>query len=422
MPHTGTDAELSRKTMMTGWIAGALLCGAVFMAGCEKKKEAVAPPPPVVEVITVTARDVPIYQEWVGALDGNVNAVIKPQVTGYLIKQNYVEGQPVRKGQVLFEIDPRTFQAAYDQVKGSLDQAKGDLARAEAAHMTAKAELARVKPLAARNAVSQRDLDDAIGRELGTKASVEASKASVVAAAANLEKAQLDLGFTKITSPVDGIAGIAKTQLGNLVGPSSQQELTTVSSVNPIKAYINISEREHLTVRSSSKNPEDIPLQITLADGSVYPYKGKLALSDRQIDPTTGTLKIGTLFPNPDNLLRPGGYCLVRATMGIRKGAILIPQRAVSDLQGKLMVAVIGADKKVTINSVKVAERIGSDWIITEGLKVGETVVVEGTQKVKPDMVVNPQPFDPEAAAKAAAAKAAAPAKAETKPAPAEKR
>ena len=389
------------------FVTGVALMAAFAVVGCEKK-QAVAPPPPVVEVVTVTARDVPIYQEWVGALDGNVNAVIRPQVTGYLIKQNYREGEMVKKGRVLFEIDPRTFQAAVDQAMGTLDQAKGDLARAEANYATAKAELARVKPLAAKNAVSQRDLDDAVGRDLATKASVEAAKASVVAAAANLEKAQLDLGFCKITSPVDGIAGIAKTQLGNLVSPNSTQELTTVSSVNPIKSYINVSEREYLSVRDSSRNPEDIPLQITLADGSVYPHKGRLAMSDRQIDPSTGTLKIGALFPNPDNLLRPGGYSLVRATMGIRKGAILIPQRAVSDVQGKLMVAVVGSDNKVDIRQVQVGERIGSDWIITAGLKVGETVVVEGTQKARPGAVVNPKPFNP-------TAPAAAP---ETKPAP----
>jgi membrane fusion protein (multidrug efflux system) len=362
-----------------------------------------------VEVVTVTARDVPIYQEWVGALDGNVNAVIKPQVTGYLIKQNYTEGQLVKKGQILFEIDPRTFQAA-------VDQAKGDLDRAEAAYVTAKAELARVKPLAAKNAVSQRDLDDATGREMSTRA-------SVAAAAANLEKAQLDLSFTKITSPVDGIAGIAKTQLGNLVGPNSSQELTTVSSVNPIKAYINVSEREYLTIRDSNQNVENIALELKLADGSTYPHKGKFALADRQIDPTTGTLKVGSLFSNPENALRPGGFAIVKALMSVRKGALLVPQRAVIDLQGKTLLAIIGADNKAAIRTVKTGERIGSDWIIAEGLKPGEKVVVEGTQKVKPDMVVNPQPFDPEKAAKAAAQGVAAKPEANpSSPAPAEKR
>jgi membrane fusion protein (multidrug efflux system) len=358
--------------------------------------------------MAVTQKDVPIYKEWVGALDGYVNAVIRPQVTGYLIKQNYIEGQLVKKGQVLFEIDPRTFQAA-------LDQAKGQLSQQQARHATAKANLDRIRPLVAKNAVSQKDLDDATGAEMSTRSSVEAAQAAV-------EEAKLNIGFTRITSPVAGIAGIAKAQLGNLVGPSMQTELTSVSSVDPIKAYINVSEQEYLAVNSSGKNASDIPLELILADGSVYPHKGKLALADRQIDQSTGTLKVGSLFANPGNRLRPGGYGLVRAIMSVKKGAMLIPQRSVTDMQGKYLVAVVGADNKVNIRPVKVAERIGSDWIISEGLKAGEKVVVEGTQKVKPDMLVNPQPFDPAAAVKAAAAKTAAPAKAETKPAPAEKR
>jgi membrane fusion protein (multidrug efflux system) len=386
------------------------LCTLVILTGC-KKEEKAAPPPPVVEVVTVVQRDVPIYKEWVGALDGYVNAVIRPQVTGYLIKQDYREGELVKKGQVLFEIDPRTFQAALDQAKAQLSQQK-------ARHDTAKANLVRIKPLAEQNAVSQKDLDDAVGAELSTRASVEAAQAAV-------EEAQLNLGFTKITSPVDGIAGIAKTQLGNLVGPSMQTELTSVSKVDPIKAYINVSEQEYLKVNASNQNTEKIPLELILADGSLYPHKGKLVLADRQIDPTTGTLKVGSVFDNPGNRLRPGGYGLVRAVMSVKKGALLIPQRAVTDMQGKYLVAVVGADNKVTIRPVKVAERIASDWIIEEGLKPGEKVVAEGTQKVKADMVVNPKPFDPEAAAKAAAPAQGAAAKPETKPAapaPAEKR
>jgi len=389
-------------------------CAVVLLSGCEKEK-ALPPPPPTVEVTNVVQKDVPIFKEWVGALDGNVNAVIRPQVTGYLIKQNYREGDLVKAGQVLFEIDPRTFQAA-------LNQSKGQLAEQQARHDTAKANLARIRPLAEKNAVSQKDLDDAVGAELSTRSSVESAKAAV-------EEAQLNLGFTKITSPVNGIAGIAKTQLGNLVGPNMQVELTSVSEVNPIKAYINVSEQEYLKVRGSGNNAADISLELILADGSVYPHKGKMVLTDRQIDPTTGTLKVGSIFANPGNRLRPGGYGLVRAVMSVKKGAMLIPQRSVTDMQGKYLVAVIGADNKVSIRPVKVAERIGSDWIIEEGLKPGEKIVVEGTQKVKPDMVVNPQPFDPEAAAKAAAAKAAAPvqgatAKPEAKPEakPADKR
>ncbi|HZV81632.1 MAG TPA: efflux RND transporter periplasmic adaptor subunit [Geobacteraceae bacterium] len=364
----------------------------------------------------VVQKDVPISKEWVGSLDGSVNAVIRPQVAGYLIKQNYREGDLVRKGQVLFEIDPRTFKAA-------LDQAKAQLAQQKARHDTAMANLARIRPLAQKNAVSQKDLDDAVGAELSGRAAAEAAQAAV-------EEAQLNLGFTSITSPVDGIAGIAKAQLGDLVGPNMQTELTSVSTVNPIKVYVNISEQEYLRLTESGIDPDKLPLQLILANGSVYPHKGRLALADRQIDPTTGTFKVGALFDNPGNKLRPGGYGLVRAMTSVRQGALLVPQRAVTDLQGKMLVAVVGADNKVDIRGVKVAERIGSDWIIEEGLKPGDQVVVEGTQKVKPEMVVNPKPFDPEAAAKAAAAKAPTPAqgaavKPEAKPAtpaPAEKR
>jgi membrane fusion protein (multidrug efflux system) len=401
--HLKCSTTPSVRPLAVAMIGLFVLCA----GGCSKEKPA-PPPPPTVEVTAVVQKDVPIYKEWVGALDGNINAVIRPQVTGYLIKQNYVEGQVVKKGQVLFEIDPRTFQAA-------LDQAKGQLAQQKARHDTAKANLARIRPLAAKNAVSQKDLDDSVGMELSTRSAVEAAQAVV-------EEAQLNLSFTKIISPVDGIAGIAKTQLGNLVGPSMQTELTAVSAVDPIKAYINVSEQEYLAVNASNPDPGKIPLELILADGSVYPHKGKLALADRQIDPTTGTLKVGSLFANPGNRLRPGGYGLVRAVMSVKKGALLVPQRSVTDMQGKYLVAVIGADNKAEIRPVKVAERIGSDWIIAEGLKPGEKIVVEGTQKVKPDMLVNPQQFDPEAAAKAAAAKAAAqaqgvPAKAEAKPA-----
>ena len=375
-----------------------------MMLACQKKKPE-APSPPIVEVVEVMQKDVPIFQEWVGALDGYVNAVIRPQVTGYLIKQNYREGELVKKGQILFEIDPPTFQA-------SLDQAKAQLSQQKARHETTKANLARIRPLAEKNAVSQKDLDDAVGAELSTRSSVEAAQAAV-------ENAQLNLGFTKITSPVDGIAGIAKAQLGDLVGPNMQTELTAVSTVNPIKVYINVSEQEYLKAREGNRNIEDIPLQLILADGSVYPHKGKFALSDRQVDPTTGTIKIGTVFPNPNNILRPGGYGLLRAKMEVKKGAILVPQRAVVDVQGKTLVAVVGADNKVELRPVKVGGQVGSDWLISEGLKAGETIVVEGIQKVKSGMTVSPKPFTPGAPAAQGAVKP------ETKPAapaPAEKR
>lgn len=365
--------------------AALLACSMLaFVTGCEKEKKAGPPPVPTVDVVEVVPKDVPIYQEWVGVLDGYVNAVIRPQVQGYLIKQNYQEGDSVKKGQVLFEIDPHTFQAA-------LDQAKGQLAQEKARHDTAKANLTRIRPLAAQNAVSQKDLDDAIGAEASTRASMEAAQAAV-------ETAQLNLNFTKIASPVDGIAGIAKAQLGNLVGPNMTTELTGVSTVNPIKVYINVSEQEYLEARDAGKEARkdiaSIPLALILADGSVYPHKGKFALADRQIDPTTGTLKVGSLFPNPGNVLRPGGYALLRATMSVKKGALLVPQRAVTEMQGKYLVAVVGADNKVEVRLVQVGERIGSDWIISSGLKAGEKIVAEGTQKVREGSTVNPKPFE----------------------------
>jgi membrane fusion protein (multidrug efflux system) len=376
----------------------AVSLAAALATGCHKKEEAAAPPAPTVEVTAVVQRDVPIYKEWVGALDGYVNAVIRPQVTGYLISQNYKEGDFVKKGQVLFEIDPRTFKAA-------LDQAKAQLAQYQARHGTAKANLARIRPLAEKNAVSRKDLDDAVGAELSTRSSVQGAQAAV-------ESAQLNLEFTRITSPVAGIAGIAKAQLGDLVGPAMAAELTSVSTLDPIKAYINVSEREYLNVKGSGQNAEKIPLDLVLADGSVHPYKGHLALADRQIDPTTGTLKVGSLFANPGNRLRPGGYALVRGVMSVKRGALLIPQRAVTDMQGKYLVAVVGADNKADIRPVQVAERIGSDWIISAGLKPGERVVVEGTQKVKPGL-----PVTPKLVTHQSAAAEATPAKTETRPA-----
>lgn len=379
----------------------------VLMAACTKEQPA-APQPPEVEVLRVDQKDVPIYKDWVGALDGYVNAVIRPQVTGYLIKQDYREGELVKRGQVLFEIDPRTFQA-------SLDQAKAQLAQQNARYDTAKANLARIRPLAEKNAVSQKDLDDAVGAELSTKSSVESARAA-------LETAQLNLGFTKITSPIDGIAGIAKAQLGDLVGPSMQTELTAVSTVNPIKVYINVSEQEYLKASEEQKNRETIPLQLILADGQVYPYKGKFALADRQVDPTTGTLKVGTVFPNPNNVLRPGGYGILRAQTSVRKGAILVPQRAVGEIQGKNLVAVVGSDNKVELRPVKVDIQVGSDWLISEGLKPGETIVVEGIQKVKSGMTVKPKPFTSGAASKDTAKPEAKPEAKPATPAPAEKR
>ncbi|MER2516861.1 efflux RND transporter periplasmic adaptor subunit [Candidatus Accumulibacter phosphatis] len=393
-----------RRTL--GYTAASLASVALLLtAGCGKKEVAAPPAPPTVEVVTVTQKDVPIYEEWIGSLDGDVNAVIRPQVTGYLIKQTYTEGDWVKKGQLLFQIDPRPFQAA-------VDQAQGLRAQQGALYQTAKANLKRVKPLAAKNALSQKDLDDTTGAELSAKASLEAAEAS-------LDTAKLNLSFTRITSPIAGIAGIAKAQIGDLLSPSMPTELTTVSTVDPIKVYINISEREYLVlaraIQAEGTRPERIPLQLILVDGSTYPHAGRFSVLDRQVDTTTGTFKGAALFPNPDRLLRPGQYGRIRATMAIEKGALLVPQRAVTEIQGKYLLAVVGADNKVAIRPVTVGNRIGSDWIIASGLKPGEKVIAEGTQKVKDGSTVNPQPF---AAAAPADGKAAAPGEKPAAPAP----
>jgi membrane fusion protein (multidrug efflux system) len=369
---------------------------AIVMPGCGKEKA--APQVPVVEVADVVQKDVPIFAEWVSTLDGMVNATIRAQVQGYLIKQNYKEGDPVKKDQVLFEIDPRTFQAA-------ADQAKGDLGRTEARLQQTKANLARIKPLAAQNAVSQKDLDDAIAAEQSAQAAVQSAKAA-------FDKASLDLGFTKIISPINGIAGIAKAQIGNLVGPGQIEELTTVSTVNPIKAYVSISEQEYMNTQDAKKKQAGrTTLELILADGSVFPQKGEVAFADRQVDVRTGTIRVASLFQNPNNVLRPGQFARIRAQMGVKRNALLVPQRAVTEVQGRYLVAVVGADNKVAIKQVKAAERFGQLWVIDEGLQVGDKVVAEGIQKVKDGMVVSPKPFEPQTEAKPEAGQ-----KAEAKP------
>jgi len=384
-------ASMSRILRRSAFVGSCLAL--LLAAGCGKEQKAAPPPPPAVEVSEVIRKDVPIYTEWVGTTDGLVNATIQAQVTGYLVKQNYREGDLVKKGQVLFEIDPRTFQTAVDASKGSL-------AQAEARWETAKANLQRVRPLAAKNAVSQKDLDDATGAEQSTRAAVDSAKAQ-------LDAAQLNLGFTRVDSPVDGIAGIAKAQIGNLVGPGQIQELTAVSTVDPIKAYIAISEQEYMKFRrkrgeQDEKSAEAIPLELILADGTVYPHKGRFYLADRQVDVKTGTMRIGALFPNPGNLLRPGQFAIVRATMETKKGALLVPQRAVTEVQGKFLVAVVGADNAVELRPVTPAERVGSLWVIDKGLKPGERVVVEGVQKVKTGARVVPTQAAAEGEAKPA--------------------
>jgi membrane fusion protein (multidrug efflux system) len=377
----------------------------ILAGGCEKGEKAGPSGPPTVEVVEVIQKDVPIFYEWVGTLDGFVNATIRAQVTGYLVKQNYGDGDLVKKGQVLFEIDPRTFEAALAQAKGTLDESKAGVEMQEARWATAKANLARVKPLAEQNAVSQKDLDDAVGTEQSTRASVVSAQASVAAAQAAVDKAQLDLGFTKIISPIDGIAGIAKAQIGNLVGPGSTEELTTVSTVDPIKVYASISEQEYLkAAEKQNVQREKMPLELVLADGSVYPRKGEVVFADRQVDVRTGTIRVASIFPNPNNMLRPGQFARIRAEVEVKKGALVIPQRSVTELQGKYLVTVVSPENKVSIRTVKPGARFGQLWVVDEGLKAGEKVVAEGTKKVSDGMVVSPKPFGAGAPAGPAAA------------------
>ncbi|MGA9248802.1 MAG: efflux RND transporter periplasmic adaptor subunit [Candidatus Acidiferrales bacterium] len=357
-----------------------LLAVAFLAAGCEKAAQP-AVQPPSVSVVTVVQKDVPINSDWVATLDGFTNAQIQPQVTGYLIKQNYREGSFVHKDDVLFQIDPRPFQAV-------LDQAKGQLAQANAQLGLAVINVNRDTPVAKLHAISQSQLDNDIQTKLTAEAAVESAQATV-------ETAALNLGFTQVRSLIDGIAGIAQTQVGSLVSPTTV--LTTVSKVDPIKVYFPISEQEYLRIADkiagsvnllSSVNP--VPLTLILANGAEYPEKGKIAFTDRQVDSQTGTIRVVGVFPNRGNILRPGQFGRIRAITDNRKNALLIPQRAVTELQGSYQVAVVGPGDKVEIRKITVGDRIGELWIIAGGLKPGERVITEGIQKVGPGSPVKP--------------------------------
>jgi membrane fusion protein (multidrug efflux system) len=376
----------------------------LFFAFACGKSEPPKPRPPDVDVVQVEQKDVPIWKEWIGTLDGLVNAQIKPQVTGYLLRQTYKDGAFVKKDQLLFEIDPRTFQAAVDQAKGQIASAEGQLAGAQANQIKAQNDVNRYTPLAKEQAIPQQDLDNAMQANKAAIAQVAAAKAQVEAAKAQAASAQLNLGFTKVLSLIDGIAGIAQAQIGDLVTQSTL--LTTVSTVDPIKIYFPVSEREYLDYVKEHPDEEKrhLGLQMILANGTVYPHPGQTTLVDRQVDVKTGTLRVQGVFPNPGNVLRPGEYAHIRTIIATRKGALVVPQKAVSELQGNYQVAVVGSDNKVQIRPVKVGERIGTDWIIAEGLKPGERVVAEGVQKVRGGMAVNPKPLTTTAAAQPAPA------------------
>ncbi|GLI33761.1 efflux RND transporter periplasmic adaptor subunit [Desulforhabdus amnigena] len=371
-------------------LLGIFLAGVLFVlvGGLVGNVTAQTPPVPEVEVVTVTQKDVPVYSEWVGTTEGLVNAKIRAQVTGYLSRQAYKEGASVKKGDLLFEIDPRTFKAALDQAEAQLAIARARLGKTEL-------DVKRYRPLAKESAISQEELDDAVQANLAAKAGVQAAEATV-------EQAKLNLSFTKITSPVDGIAGSANAQVGDLVGPTQTGDLTTVSTVDPIKVYFPISEQEYMALardlaKTGAKADIERPkLDLILADGSVYPYKGEFSFAERQVDVKTGTIRIAALFPNPGDILRPGQFGRVRAVTDTKKGAIMVPQRAVMELQGSYQVAVVGPENKVSIRSVKAGERVDSLWVITSGLQPGERVIVEGLQKVKEGMLVNPKSVEAE--------------------------
>lgn len=375
---------------------------AIVFLGCGGPKAAPVPPSPDVEVVSVVQTDVPVYREWIGTLDGLVNADVRAQVTGYLQRQAYQEGAFVKKGQLLFEIDPRPFQAALDQAQGLLAQAKANLANAEAVQRRTELDVNRYTPLAKEQAASQQDLDNAIQNNLAAKATIETAKAQIQTYEASVENAKINLGFTRLVAPIDGIVGQAQLQVGALVSPASGT-VTSVSTVDPIKVFFTPSEQQYLDWRrrfptESSRQEADrnLRLELILADGSIYGHTGAFYFADRQINEGTGAIRIAGLFPNPGNILRPGGYGRVRAITRVEHGALTVPQRAVTELQGGYQVAVINNEDKVEIRTVKVGDQTGSSWIIAEGLKPGERVVAEGVQKVRPGMHVNPKPFGAE--------------------------
>ena len=351
----------------------------LVFVGCKGKHQPQTPP--VVEVARVVQRDVPIYDEWVGTLDGLVNARIRAQVSGYLLTQDYNDGSFVKKGELLFQIDPRPFQAA-------LDIAKGQLAQAQAQQGKTGLDVKRFTPLAKENAISQQELDDAIQANLAAQAVVASAKAAV-------EQAELNLGFTKITTPVDGIVSIATAQIGDLVGPSTG-DLTIVSTVDPIKVYFDIPEKTYIACYKKFLNqsdPDEMELGIILVDGSIFPHKGKVFAVGRHVNPNTGTIRVEATFPNPGNILRPGQFSRVRAKLEVKKGAILVPQRAVNETQGSCQIAVVDSNNQIEIRPVTAGRRIDNLWVIDGGLKPDDRIVVEGVSKVNQGMVVTPRMF-----------------------------
>jgi len=446
----GLQSVLAKHKILTSALAiVAIFVVAALLGFARSNKPAAAAPRPLeVEVVSVEQTNVPIYKEWIGTTDGMVNAEIKAQVTGYLLRQDFKEGSFVRKGQLLFEIDPRPFQAAVDQANGQvaqfqgqleqatsqvaqaeaqlsqansqLSQAQAQVAQAEANQVKTQLDVDKYRPLAEQKAVTQQEYDNATQANVVSKAQVEAAKAGVEAARAQLAHAKaqvgtakagistargqldnakatvntavLNLGFTRITAPIDGIVGIATAQVGNLVNTTSGP-LTTVSTVDPIKVYFTLSEQEYLGYTRQSGVLDHLELELILADGTTYPEKGKFYFADREVDPKTGAIRMAGVFPNAGNLLRPGQYGRVRAVTSVKEEALLVPQRAVTELQGIYQVAVVEPNNQINIRAVKLGEKSGSLWVVEDGLKPGESIVAEGTLKVRPGMTVSPKPY-----------------------------
>jgi membrane fusion protein (multidrug efflux system) len=421
------DGTFCRSTATRGVITLAVATVLVTAAGCSSAASAPkAAPPLTVTVTEVQQKDVPIYSEWIGTLDGFVNAEIKAEVSGYLIKQEYTEGTFVKTGQLLFQIDPRPFQATLEQAEGQLAQSQGQLEQARAQLAQAEAQVAvaqanqgrtqldvdRYTPLAQQQAITQQDLDDATQNNIAAKAQLQAAKAQVETAKAQItamtaavqsakaaaETAGINLGFTRVTSPIDGLPGAAQQQVGALVSPASGP-ITTVSTLDPIKVYFTASEQEYLEYRrrfptdvTVKANNRRLELELVLADGTTYPHQGRFYFADRQVDVRTGAIRLAGLFPNPDNVLRPGQYGRVRTSLKTQKAALLVPQQAVIDLQGTHQLAVVDSANRVSMRAVKLGETVGRDWIVREGIQPGELVIVDGLQKVRQGSVVNPKP------------------------------
>jgi RND family efflux transporter MFP subunit len=398
------------KPKQVAWVSGVLLAAllGVAVSRSAAKPSTQTPSSPVVEVAPVEQRDVPINGEWIGTLTGQVNADVKGQVTGYLLTRNYKEGSFVRKGQILFEIDPRPFQAALDQARSQLAQAQAQLVQNEAQLSTAEANqlksqlnVEKYEPLAKVDAVSKQDFDNATQTDLANKAQVKAAEAAIAAAKAQIkaseaavETASINLSFTRVVSPIEGIAGIAQAQVGDLISTSSGP-LTTVSTLDPIRDYFTVSEQQYLALqkRFSDSEKDHWKLQLILADGTTYPQEGQFYFADRQVNPDTGAIQLAALFPNPGNVLRPGQYGKIRAIVRVQQNALLIPQAAVNEQQGGYLVAVVDEDNRVSMRPVQVGQRTDTMWVIDGGLKPGDRVIVEGQQNLRPGMTVQTKPF-----------------------------